>query len=444
MTTTHTDAYERAIFRLWLNWVVSAASRFVPIVLSVMLPTLTIPLVTLACMGLLMLYQHRFNSNDISSCMLFPSIGIRSLGVSAFIMIVISLIYSKGIITRYYDENLLNFQIPYLTVLIIAPVTMTMGIVALIRGHKWSACRNCSTMFGDYAERGFVGKLLNQERKYQVWFHITIAAFMTVIGYTYYTLEYVNVNLNNADKVVFGWLPAVIYVLSCIFLAMRYFTMWAYYMQNTRGGISRFGASTTVRYIILGRDDSFWLTNEPGSPDFPDSDALDTPATIVCPYREEISLGEARTIFERLSGIGTHDFTLRFMYRSEMQGLDSNIIHFIVTLPDPSVIDRSLLSSGKWYDFKQIDKLKFKRRLSPQLMSEIARLYTVTMAWKTYDANGKRLYRVKHYHPAFRLKGIENWDVDFDSPLWLNVARYNQDKPFYRLRRFWQRRFTRT
>ncbi|MDE6555707.1 MAG: hypothetical protein K2K55_01945 [Duncaniella sp.] len=441
---TQADAYEKAMFRLWMNWVVSTAARILPITLSILLPMVTVPIITLTCMGLLMLYQHRFNRTEIASCMLIPSITIRSLGLSALLMIIISLIYSKGLITRYYEEELLNFQIPYLAVLIIAPCTLVLTVFALVRGFKWSACRNCRTLFGDYAERGFVGRLLNQERKVQMWFLLSITAVMTVTGFVYYSIEYVNVNLNDADRLIFVWVPVAFYILSCFFLAMRYFTLWAYYVQNTRGSMVRHGASTAVRYIILGKDDTFWLSNEPGSPDFPDSDILDTPASIMYPYREKLSMENARDLFERLTGLKEDQYTLRFMYRSEMTGTDTNILHYIVTLPDPDVVKNSSISQGEWYSFKRIDELKFEHRLSPKLMAEIVRLYTVTMAWKTYDADGKRLYRVKHYHPAFRLKGIENWDVDFDSPLWLNVSRYNQDKPFYRLRRFWQRRFTRS
>ncbi len=61
------------------------------------------------------------------------------------------------------------------------------------------------------------------------------------------------------------------------------------------------------------------------------------------------------------------------------------------------------------------------------------------MAWKTYNADGRRLYKVKNYRPIFRIKGIQDWDVDFNSPRWLNVARFNEDKPFYRLRRLFNR-----
>lgn len=102
------------------------------------------------------------------------------------------------------------------------------------------------------------------------------------------------------------------------------------------------------------------------------------------------------------------------------------------------VLDESILQ-GKWYSLSQLQRLLHNHELSPLLAAEIHRLYTVTMAWKTYDAEGKRLYKVKNYRPMFRLNGICEWDVDFNNPLWLQVASFNQDKPFYNLRRLWRK-----
>ena len=77
--------------------------------------------------------------------------------------------------------------------------------------------------------------------------------------------------------------------------------------------------------------------------------------------------------------------------------------------------------------------------LSPLLSTEINRLYTVAMMWKTYDREGRRLYRIKNYRPMFRINGIQDWDVDFNDPHWLYIARNNEDKPFFRLRKWWQK-----
>ena len=57
------------------------------------------------------------------------------------------------------------------------------------------------------------------------------------------------------------------------------------------------------------------------------------------------------------------------------------------------------------------------------------------MAWKTYDENGYRRYPIKNYHPTFRLRDFGQWSVDYQDPVWLYVANFNQDKPMFHVRR---------
>jgi hypothetical protein len=61
------------------------------------------------------------------------------------------------------------------------------------------------------------------------------------------------------------------------------------------------------------------------------------------------------------------------------------------------------------------------------------------MAWKTYDRQGRKLYPIKHYRPTFRLRDLKRWTVDYDDLFWLTVATNNQDRPFFRVRKIWQR-----
>lgn len=73
--------------------------------------------------------------------------------------------------------------------------------------------------------------------------------------------------------------------------------------------------------------------------------------------------------------------------------------------------------------------------LTRDLVSEIDRVYNISMAWKTYDKEGRRLYKIKHYKPTFRLRDIRNWEVDFNDRRWLNIARNNEDCFGFRLKK---------
>ena len=78
-------------------------------------------------------------------------------------------------------------------------------------------------------------------------------------------------------------------------------------------------------------------------------------------------------------------------------------------------------------------------RLSPMLANELVRIHTITMAWKTYDRRGHRLYPIKNYKPIFRLRDFKEWDVDFNDPVWLQISVENEDRPFFRVRRVWRK-----
>ena len=72
-------------------------------------------------------------------------------------------------------------------------------------------------------------------------------------------------------------------------------------------------------------------------------------------------------------------------------------------------------------------------------VAEIQRIYRIAMAWKTYDRNGRRLYKIKHYRPTFHLRDLKNWEVDYNDHQWLKVARHNEDEFWYPLRRLFMR-----
>ena len=77
--------------------------------------------------------------------------------------------------------------------------------------------------------------------------------------------------------------------------------------------------------------------------------------------------------------------------------------------------------------------------IATPLATELYRIHTITMAWKTYDRRGRRLYPVKNYRPTFRLGDLRKWDVDYDDTSWFSVAFNNEDRKFFRLRSLWQK-----
>lgn len=430
---TRNLTHETAIFGLWLNWVIAGGALSLPILLSVYIQPLFIPIISLALAGALIIYDRGSLCSNTAVCPLLLTIATRSLFYSAMIMVFISIIYTRGLISYFYDSESINMSIPFVTLLIEAPVVCLTTAWSLLRGKRYSACQRCNAILGTTSERGFLGKIFSQESRYQRYFLFVISTVLSIVAWGYYTYFYINVNINIPDRFFFGWVPVILYLISIFFLGARCFTLWAYYCQDMDSGR---GASTDIRVLLLSGD-KFFLTHEDDYNDTPDGNLFDTPATMTISHNDKLSIDQAAGHFRDISHLEDDDFTIRFMYVSREASGQRNTFHYICCPTSDETLERSAFR-GRWYNLSQVQRLLHNHELSPMLASEIHRLYTVTMAWKTYDAEGRRLYKVKNYHPLFRLDGICDWDVDFNSPKWLSVARLNEDKPFFRLRKLWR------
>ncbi|MCM1163823.1 MAG: hypothetical protein NC339_06215 [Muribaculaceae bacterium] len=434
----HNITNETAIFNLWLNWIVAFGALCIPNIVSVYTPAIVVPVITFLLTALLGLYNNSSLRSRSAVCPLIPAIALRSLVISGLIMVLILISYSHGIVDHFFESELLNRQIPFLTVLIISPVTFVNALWAHLSGSRYHACRDCMAILGNTAERGFIGKLFSQESRYQRYMLLGISAVLSLVSWGYYLTFYINVNINVPDKFFLGWIPVILYFLSIVYLATRYFTLWAYYYQAVENDSHNVASTTDLRFLIVSGDTIF-LNRSDDFYDKPDMKGFDTPAVLSLNYRSEMPLQKARTHFTDISQIPEDSYDLRFMYYSEDSTGSHNAYHFICCVGNPETISDESLFKGRWYNLSELERLLHNHELSPMLAAEIHRLYTVTMAWKTYDITGRRLYKVKNYKPLFRLRGICDWDVDFNSAKWLNVANLNEDKPLFHLRRFFNR-----
>lgn len=429
---------ESAIFSLWLNWTVAVGALAMPEFLGMFLPKIWLPLITFGIMALLAMYRNSGKKYEAMSCDLVQSICMKTLGYSAVIMLIIAIAYARGFVSIFYPEDVLNLYIPYLTILILGPVASLLCGIALLRGDSMEVCRMCIIRNGNASERGFLGKIFLQESRFQVRLLMILSVALSVLSWSYYALFYVNVNINGTDAFIYNWIPVIFYALSMVYLGLRYFSLWGYYYNHMEMNPHGNEPGSTMRYIILNGDNVFLARNE-GYYDVPDNNRFDTPAMLRLSFSKSVTKEHAKEVFSDISDIPQDDYMMRFMYKStDVSGMN-NIYHFICCLENPEVMEHSRYQ-GKWYSLSQLQRLLYNHELAPMLATEIHRLYTITMAWKTYDSDGRRLYKIKNYRPNFRLNGICDWDVDFNNSHWLEVARLNEDKPFYRFRKLFQRR----
>lgn len=440
------QSQELAIFSLWLKWLIAEGALFIPNILSVYIPAVYIPIVCMVLAGTLLFFERSYAKNYSTACPIILSVSIRGLMLSAMIMVMVSVFHRHGWSNYFIDLTTINPAIPYVTALIISPVVLVLTIWAIWRGNRYGVCRRCMVEFGPMSERGPLGEMVSREGRYQLIFLMTISLVLTLFTWIYYFVWYVNININLPDRFVFGWIPVVLYVLSLFYMGARCFTLWSEYFEESGAAADEVHPSSISLRILITHGNSIYLSRLDGKQETSDIDMpqgariveFDTPAAFGLPYEKSLPLGRATEIFGKLTGLKSDDYSMRYLYTSRETITGRTTYHYACTPTDPALIPATGLS-GRWFNLPQFTSLYQNRELTPMLAAEIYRIYTVAMAWKTYDREGRRLYKIKNYRPLFRLDGICDWDVDFNSSHWLTVSRFNEDRPFWRLRRMFNR-----
>ncbi len=422
----------QGIDSLWINWALSVGSLAGVIFLALFISKIWLPAIAI---GFAFILMARMSGRDTRKgvCDILPYAAVRILLISAAIMVFINLYYMKFINPDEYINGRANRSIPYVTVLIVSPVTNVVMLWVYLMRRRLSICARCGLDTGSPLERGFLGVVTSSEIRTQLRLVFFVSVIITMYTWVYYATTYSNVNLNITDRYYYVVAPAVLYVLSLIYFAGRCFKIYMFYRENVVGGASA-ELTTILRYIIIC-DGCVFLKN--AKVEKSDELKCDTPAIVRIPYRERITPYDAALNFKTVSGI-SQNVEIKFLYENANNYADSNIFHYLCVVKSRSELSDSRLT-GEWYTQSQLERMHASGDLSSLLMSEIHRVYTIMMARKTYDRSGHRLYDIKHYKPTFRLDELETVEKDFSDPMWLIVARDNEDRPFFRLRQFWRK-----
>lgn len=428
------------LFLVWLNWVLATGAMAFLIIISLYVSPTVTPLIAFMLWIVVSVLIHRNNKSRIPVCYLIPSMTARILLISGIIMMIINYLYTRHIIHHIFDPKTINADIPFITTLIVNPVAVFVSGWIIIRAKKYSSCRNCQLRNGTPAESGFLGKIFSQESTYQAKLFFLITLVISVSAWVYYFLLYINANINKPDRFFFFIVPLLFFLLAAIFTGIRYICVWKYYDQNIEGSTHRHGRSTQLRFIMIW--DNYVCLKEPDSN--PDSavdityQRYDTPASLFIPYRQKMTDYEAEFYFSGMSHM--NDVKIRFMYSNVSANADCNIFHYLcfLTTEEKERIE-SEFKSYKFFSIQQLERMINTGMTEPLLSAEIIRLHTVVMAWKTYHRDGRRRYKIKHYKPTFRLSDAPKWDVDYNDPEWMFISENNEDKMFFKLKRFWRK-----
>lgn len=424
----------KRIFMLWATWALAVGFLAVIVVLTAITPNDWFPPMAIAMALILAWFDRRNRRRHSPICFRLPFMVAKAFGIAGVFMFGL-LIWMKGEGAVEFTGQPVNLEVSLIAIMVTSPAMALICAYYMIVGNNAGYCRECINQHGNPTDRGFSGVLTDRESRFQLKLLFAISILLTVVPWVYYFTFYINVNHNRTDIYFFVVFPVAVYLISIFYLASRYYSQWVYYVRNDEMAQAITAHGTLIRYIVVSGDKVFLGSPSPDTTILKSDDLkLDTPIRLSLDFREKVTDFDAQLYFRNIARV--NNFHLKFIYESGDFAMFNNVYHYIVIIPED---DKAQLPyQGEWFDQGELRKMIASGIVTTTFAAEIRRIYTVVMAWKTYDVHGRRLYKIKNYQPTFRLRDLEKWDVDFSDSRWLNISAMNQDKPFFRLRRFWR------
>lgn len=412
---------DRILTAVWRNWAIACGALMLPLLLALFVPRLWLPFICLAESYLLISLMRADITSGISSCSLIIRLVSRVLLITGAVMFLIAILCTDWLVPTVIHLELYNSEIPFITCLVASPVTVAFCIMYVYFGMGQRYTREAQRRNGFYAGDGVPATVYYRESKYQIQLLMFITFTLGVVEYWYYFARYINVNLNMPDRFYFNIMPLVMYVLSLFVLAGRYAAVRTSYAQLEATATLK-SNSTLVRFIVISGN-TILLHND-------DNEKWDTPVESVLGRCRAVPEHQARSIFKAKTGI--ENFGMRYCFTNDGFAEGSNVIHYAVFIEQAA-------APADWlaFDARMLDAALAANAMASLLAAELYRIHTMTMAWKTYTPDGIRRYPIKAYRPSFLLSDMPGWTVDYDDLTWFEVAVNNEDRTFFKLRRFW-------
>lgn len=414
----------RTLFSLFRSWAISAG--FIAVILGTchFINKTILPAILLLVAFVMTGIMRARRSRSEQTCLRMAWTVRTSLVVSAIVMFAVVLMHNPHLFGSRFNGPGFNPRIPYVSGIVIFTVGALVSLYAMFMGDSLGICASCRKVYGDYDRSSLASSLFNDESGHQLRLFFWICLGIAIAQWTYFFMFFINVNFNSPDLFFFNYMPVAVYVMSLIFLGSRYYNIAEAYRATVSAG-ARLHRGSTLRFIVTNGDTMLLREQQDGE--------WDTPYKVEV-SESKVSDDKARSRFEALGGpAGTG---IRFLYANVGLG-GENTMHYAAFVPDDS--REQATRGGKWLTLYEIDKFLHTGRIAPMLANELVRIHTITMAWKTYDREGRRLYPIKHYRPIFRLRDFKDWDVDYNDPAWLHISMENEDSRFYRARRLWRK-----
>ena len=424
----------RAMASIRQEWAISFGAMIMAVIFSLFVTPLWMPIVDLASAFLLMYIGSKPNINKGEPCKRLLKMVAIGLIITAIVSFLINLSYHTAIIHIFFESSTLNESIPFITSLIIFPIV---SVLSLAGGSKFFSERHNSTchLKNEYSpDQPLFGSIIHGVYRKILIFMGSVSGVVAIIDWIYYLLFYRNVNLNSPDRFFFFVVPVAIFIGS-IFYVRNHFGIVV-----LRSGKDAFRAAlgirpphdhTIIRFLVI-KDNKLLLDVTPERIQNMD---VDTPVRVLMPLTSSPTLEEAKAKFMTYSHLSS--LHIKLLYKSEQPHLNNIVYHYLINIPEDEGLGTL---EGDWTTLDWIDRYMKMGVVASELASEIHRFYTISMAWKTYDYEGRRRYPIKNYRPSFRLDDAKDWDVDYEDNRWLKIARNNEDNKMWIVKQFLARK----
>lgn len=434
------------IFMMWRNVAVSMLSLVVLHVLTTVLPALFAPVVS-TVVAIFLYYQVVSGSySRTETCGIVPYVFFLTVTSYTVVLIAVNVLNVWGVIDL--PNEMVFFDRPYLQSLLLAPVGFVTTLVAYLNRHRLTLCVNCKLTNGSPLDRGRVGVIYSNESAFQLKNIMTLYAVITIVVYSYYITEFVDITISSRDRFVFSGVSIFCYILDVVYFGMRYYNLYLDLMERDEllspSDINTLGTRTYVRFYVISGDSMYMASTNFDDVSDDESDIIDTPFTIKRTVNG-IQEYEIKRFIENKTGVQGGE--LRFFYgRMAADAAGRKVLRYFYFLPGEPEDYPKLDVEGEWISS---DKLKTiynstPDRLTNVCLSDISRIALVTITSKTYDDKGERRTRLTNYRPSFSLREIHSEQIDFQDDKWIRVSMFNSDTSFFRLKRWWREHIRRT
>lgn len=434
MNTDFITPESKALSRICNEWYVSFGLITAVVVISLWFSPLWMPLCELLLAVVLALFGPGRKVSAAEPCGRLTIVTVYSLLLTGLVSFAIAVAYHTRFVHLIFDISTLNHSIPYITSLIIFPITAALAyFYALPSSHRRHSLK-CHLRNGYNPTNAMFGRIVHGTYRSMLRKMALLCAIVSVIDWVYYFFFYRNFSINTPDRFFFFVVPAAIYAWSIISVRREYSVLALSSGRRIYAGsdapstpATALTDSVIMRYFVVQNNKLLVdLTEETVL-----TCTVDTPLVEVESSGFKADADSARKAFEHRTGITA--FKIRMLYRTDDAFARNVVFHFLVTVDD--TVDTDLLG-GQWIDINAVNNLLKMGVVSAPFAEEIYRIYTMTMAWKTYTRDGLRRYPIPNYRPTFRLSDLHRYDeLDYSDRHWMRVSRVNQDNRWWWLRR---------